>query len=112
MKISKIATLQRITVNHPSMIGLHRGYSEDAVETDDLMISPASSPLPKSKRGAQPARPPRKISLTRGDDLPRISVRMDNGKTIILSYNYRRDSHTHTAKYNFQVGYQPPQQVN
>lgn len=55
--------------------GLHRGYSEDAVESDDLMMSPSSSPMSKSKRsGTQPARPPRKSSLPRSDNM-----KMENG---------------------------------
>lgn len=62
------------------MVDLHHGYSDDAVENDDLMLSPISSPLPKVKRGAQPVKPPRKDSIPRSDDIPQINVRMDKGK--------------------------------
>ncbi|XP_065200353.1 ryanodine receptor [Planococcus citri] len=60
--------------------GLHRGYSEDAVESDDMMLSPTSSPMTKSKRSPKPTRPPRKGSLPRSDDIPQINVKMDKGK--------------------------------
>ncbi|XKL68210.1 hypothetical protein PGB90_003701 [Kerria lacca] len=81
--------------------GLHRGYSEDAVESDDLMLNPTSSPLTKSKRGTQPLRPPRKNSLPRSNDIPQINIKMDKGKmhrsTSELDLN-RYDLNHHSAK--------------
>ena len=49
-------------------IGLHRNYSEDAVEADEIM-----KPISKSVK-SMPARPPRKGSLTR------IQYDIDNGR--------------------------------
>ena len=47
--------------------GLHRGYSEDGVENDDLIMSSAATPTTKNKRGIAPARPPRKGSIPHDD---------------------------------------------
>ncbi|CAH0546152.1 unnamed protein product [Brassicogethes aeneus] len=44
--------------------GLHRNYSEDAVESDEVMKTQRSEPHSKSTR-SMPARPPRKGSLSR-----------------------------------------------
>lgn len=41
--------------------GLHRNYSEDAAEADELLKPEQLTP----KKGRQPSRPPRKGSLTR-----------------------------------------------
>lgn len=42
--------------------GLQRGYSEDAVEADEMMMKPES---PQNKMKHKPSRPPRKGSLSR-----------------------------------------------
>ncbi|KAE9543520.1 hypothetical protein AGLY_002320 [Aphis glycines] len=48
--------------------GLHRGYSDDPVENDEMM--PNTAPLPpRGKNQPPPPRPPRKGSLSRHDDL-------------------------------------------
>ncbi len=44
------------------------------------MISPTSTPLPKSKRTLQPIRPPRKTSLPRSDDIPDINGKLNKGE--------------------------------
>ncbi|KAL1124812.1 hypothetical protein AAG570_001433 [Ranatra chinensis] len=57
--------------------GLHRGYADDAVETDEVMGSNSSPPL-KSK--LRPTRPPRKGSLSRNDDIPQINGPMEQSR--------------------------------
>lgn len=44
-----------------------------------MMLSPTSSPMTKSKRSPKPARPPRKTSLTRADDMAQMNTKMDKG---------------------------------
>lgn len=53
--------------------GLHRNYSEDAVESDEVLK--AHSPTNKSTK-SMPARPPRKGSLSRNMD----QLSIENGK--------------------------------
>ncbi|XP_046677460.1 LOW QUALITY PROTEIN: ryanodine receptor-like [Homalodisca vitripennis] len=48
--------------------GLHRDYSEDAVEADEMMLNAT----PSTRRKKQPARPPRKGSLSRNEDMPQM----------------------------------------
>lgn len=48
--------------------GLHRGYSDDAVENDEIMTNATPLP-PRGKNQQPPPRPPRKGSLSRHDDL-------------------------------------------
>nr|AHW99829.1 ryanodine receptor [Sogatella furcifera] len=59
--------------------GLHRGYSEDAVEADEMMMPPQSTPTTKSKM-RQPSRPPRKGSLSRNEDMPMINGNLEQSK--------------------------------
>lgn len=59
--------------------GLHRNYSEDAVEADEMMKQPT---INKSMRN-MPARPPRKGSLSRN-----MNGFDDNGNVIINTNNY------------------------
>jgi ryanodine receptor 2 len=50
--------------------GLHRGYSEDGVEADEVMA-------PRGKSSLRPSRPPRKGSLSRTDDMGQINGPLD-----------------------------------
>ncbi|XP_072162212.1 ryanodine receptor isoform X2 [Bemisia tabaci] len=59
--------------------GLHRGYSEDAVEADEMMMNGGGAGPIQSKSKKSPARPPRKGSLSRNEDLQMDSI-MPSGK--------------------------------
>lgn len=48
--------------------GLHRGYSDDPGENDEMMSNTTPLP-PRGKNQPPPPRPPRKGSLSRHDDL-------------------------------------------
>ncbi|XP_054285011.1 ryanodine receptor isoform X1 [Macrosteles quadrilineatus] len=59
--------------------GLHRDYSEDAVEADEMMMRDAT-PSTRRKREKQPNRPPRKGSLSRNEDMPPMNGTLEHGK--------------------------------
>ncbi|XP_073986803.1 ryanodine receptor isoform X3 [Rhodnius prolixus] len=58
--------------------GLHRGYSEDAVEADEV-LAPSSSPQTKGKMRQVPPRPPRKGSLSRPEDVAQMNGTLEPG---------------------------------
>ncbi|KAI5742923.1 hypothetical protein M8J77_012710 [Diaphorina citri] len=57
--------------------GLSRGYSEDAAETDDMLLVNGGSPPTRAKN--KPARPPRKGSLPRNEEILQLGGNMDGG---------------------------------
>ncbi|XP_075211293.1 ryanodine receptor [Lycorma delicatula] len=59
--------------------GLHRGYSEDAVEADEMIMSPSNT-SPPTKSKMKPTRPPRKGSLSRNEDMPQLNGPLDQNK--------------------------------
>lgn len=65
--------------------GLHRGYSEDAVEADEV-LAPSSSPQTKGKMRQVPPRPPRKGSLSRPEDVAQMNGTLEPGEVLIFKF--------------------------
>ncbi|XP_067007679.2 ryanodine receptor [Anabrus simplex] len=59
--------------------GLQRGYSEDAVEADELIMNGPSTESPPSKAKNRPSRPPRKGSLSRNPTYDNMEKALTNG---------------------------------
>ncbi|XP_014249566.1 ryanodine receptor isoform X2 [Cimex lectularius] len=78
--------------------GLQRGYSEDAVEADEV-IGPSSSPMMKSKLKSTPSRPPRKGSLSRQEDMTHLNGTLESG----LGAMNRSTSELDFNRYNGEI---------
>jgi hypothetical protein len=60
-------------------LGLQRGYSEDAVEADELIINGPSPDSPPSKLKHKPSKPPRRGSLSRNATYDKLESTQMNG---------------------------------
>jgi len=60
-------------------LGLQRGYSEDAVEADELIMNGPSPDSPPSKLKHKPSRPPRRGSLSRNATYDKLENTQMNG---------------------------------
>lgn len=61
------------------VLGLQRGYSEDAVEADELIMNGPSPDSPPSKLKHKPSRPPRRGSLSRNTTYDKMDNMQLNG---------------------------------
>jgi hypothetical protein len=61
------------------LLGLQRGYSEDAVEADELIMNGPSPDSPPSKLKHKPSRPPRRGSLSRNGTYDKMENIQMNG---------------------------------
>jgi hypothetical protein len=61
------------------LLGLQRGYSEDAVEADELIMTGPSPDSPPSKLKHKPSRPPRRGSLSRNATYDKLDSAQMNG---------------------------------
>lgn len=61
------------------LLGLQRGYSEDAVEADELIMNGPSPDSPPSKMKHKPSRPLRRGSLSRNATYDKLENTQMNG---------------------------------